>query len=148
MNKKILITACCLFLLLGTISAQESQLEKAFTAISKLDGFQTYNRQQLIDNGWDADNPRLSKELGNVKMAIHANAEPREQFLAILETIPSSLLYDETIDERYKVTRYYTETDAQGIGYFLFAFVGKGGNDTVAMLYKGGDEDMYKALIH
>ena len=143
MNKKVLITACYLFMLLGTIQAQEAQLEKAFTAISKLNGFETYTKQQLINEGFIANNPQL----GDVKMTIYGNADPREQFLAVLETIPSRLLYNEIRDERDKVTRYYTETDAQGVSYLLYAFVGKGGNDTVAMLYKGGDEATYKAMI-
>ena len=55
MNKKVLITACCLFMLFGTISAQESQLEKAFTAISKLNGFKTYYNEQRLINGWGHD---------------------------------------------------------------------------------------------
>lgn len=143
MNKTILITAFYFFMLLGTISAQESQLEKAFTAISKLNGFTTYTKQQLINEGRVENNAAL----GDVRMAIHANAEPREQVLSILENISSSLLYNEERDERDKITRDYIETDAQGVNYMLYVFVGKGGNDTVAVLYKGGDEATYKALI-
>lgn len=146
MKKRLFITACSLLMLLGTISAQEAQLEKAFAAISGLDGFQTLTRQQLIDEGWSEDG-WLSKELGDARMTTHPNADLRKQVLAILETIPGSLLYGEERDESDKISRYYTETDANGVGYFMFVFVGWGGNDTVAMIYKGRDEATYKALL-
>lgn len=148
MGKYKLIAACAITCMLVSCStAQETQLEKAFTAISEIDGFETFNREQIVELGWNEDDPRLSEELGEVMMALCGNADPREQFLAILEDIPAGMLYGETRDERDKITRYYTETDAMGIGYFLFTFVGWGGNDTVAMLYKGRDEGFYKALL-
>ena len=145
--QKLLISACTTFVFTQTAIAQTSQLEQAFKSISLLDNFETFDRQQMIDILEWKDNPRISEELGDVTMTIYGNADPREQFLAILANIPASLLYKEIRDERDKITRFYTETDKQGNGYFLFTFVGWGSNDTVAMLYKGCDEATYKKLI-
>ena len=74
---------------LGTISAQEAQLEKAFTAISKLKGFKTYYNEQQLINGWGADNHLDC--FSEVKTTC-ANADLQEQLLSILETIPKELL--------------------------------------------------------
>ena len=89
MNKKILITACCLFMLLGTISAQESQLLKAFTAISKLNGFKTYYKEQQLINGLGAYN---HLDCFSEVKTICSNADSPERLLSILETISKELL--------------------------------------------------------
>lgn len=136
-----------LCLLSSTAMGQEAQLEKAFTALSQLSGFQTFTRAQMIENlGLDEDSPMVAEEMGDVVLTIYGNADPREQFLATLEMIPRGMIYSETIDERH-VIRFYTETSALGVGYLLWTFVGKGSADTVAMLYKGRDEGFYKAIV-
>ena len=146
--QKLLMAACVLFVLAETASAQEAEIEKAFVAISELSGFQTYNRKQMIEEmGWNEDDPSISPELGDIKVTIHGNADLRVQFLAILDNIPANFLYSEMRDERDKITRFYIQTDTNGVGYLLYTFVGQGGNDTVAILYKGGDEATYKRLV-
>lgn len=148
MNKQILIAACALLCMLACPAmGQEAQLEKAFTAISQLSGFQTFTRQQMIDLlDLGEDSPMVAEEMGDVVMTAYGNADPREQFLATLEMIPRGMIYRETIDERH-VIRFYTETSALGVGYLMWTFVGMGSADTVAILYKGRDEGFYKAIV-
>lgn len=148
MNKQILIATCAMLCLLSsTAMGQEAQLEKTFTALSQLSGFQTFTRAQMIEDlGLDEDSPMVAEEMGDVVLTIYGNADPREQFLATLEMIPRGMIYSETIDERH-VIRFYTETSALGVGYLLWTFVGKGSADTVALLYKGRDEGYYKAIV-
>ena len=145
---KLLIATCIMLMSAATANAQTAKIEKAFVAISELPGFQTFNRKQMIeDTDWDEDDPRISPELGEIKATVYGNADPRDSFLAILDNIPANLLYSETRDERDKITRFYTETDANGVGYLMYIFVGWGGNDTVAMLFKGCDEATYRRLV-
>ena len=144
----LILVICAISMSAMTAFAQSAKIEEAFVAISQIPGFETYNREQIIENlGWSEDDPRISKELGEVRVTGYPNADPREQVLAILDNIPANLLYNETGDERDKITRYYIETDANSVGYFMFIFVGWGGNDIFAMFFKGGDEATYKQLV-
>ena len=145
---KLLIATCIMLMSAATANAQTAKIEKAFVAISELPGFQTFNRKQMIeDMGWDEDDPRISRELGEIRVTIHNNADLRDSFLAVLDNIPANLLYSETRDERDTIARFYTETDANGVGYLMFIIVGWGSNDTVAMLFKGCDEATYRRLV-
>lgn len=90
----------------------------------------------------------LSEELGEVVMAFYGNADPRKQFLAITGAIPRSMLYkEERKDGDRHITCFYTESAAHGTGYLLYTCVGRGSNDTVAMLYKGRSETFYKEVL-
>lgn len=144
----LIIFLCAISMSAMTASAQSAKIEEAFVAISQIPGFETFNREQIIENlGWGEDDPRISKDLGEVMVTIYPNADPREQFLAILDNIPANLLYKEWRNERDKIDRYYIETDTNGVSYFMYIFVGWGGNDTFAMFFKGGDEATYKQLV-
>lgn len=144
----MIIFLCAISLSAMTATAQSSKIEGAFIAISQIPGFETFDREQIIETlGWGEDDPRISTELGEVWVTIYGNADPREQFLSILDNIPANLLYKEWRNERDKIDRYYIETDANGESYFMYIFVGWGGNDTIAMLYKGRDEATYKQFI-
>lgn len=150
MKKQLLFIVCSICCMhVSTATAQTSHLENAFVAISKISGFQTYTKQQIIDE-WEMseDNIMIYEELGEVIMAFYGNADPREQFLAITGAIPKSMLYKERKqDGERHITRFYTETDAHGTGYLLYTCVGRGPNDTVAMLYKGRSEAFYKNVL-
>lgn len=144
----LILVICAISMSAMTATAQSAKIEEAFVAISQIPGFETYNREQITENlGWSEDEPRISKDLGEVMATIYPNADPREQFLAILDNIPANLLYKEWRNERDKIDRYYIETDTNGVSYFMYIFVGWGGNDTIAMLYKGCDESFYKRLV-
>lgn len=143
----LMIAICAVSMSAMTASAQSAKIEEAFIAISQIPGFETFNREQIMEDlDWDEDEPALSKEWGEVWATAYGNADPREQFLAILDNIPANLLYKEERDELDKITRWYIETDADGVGYFMYIFVGWGGNDTFAMFYKGADAATYERL--
>ena len=145
---KSMIATCIMLVSAVTATAQTAEIEKAFVAISELPGFMTANRKQIVEDWeWDQNDPRISPELGEIKATVYGNADPRDQFLAILDKIPANLLYSETRDDRDKISRFYTETDVNGVGYLMYIFVGWGGNDTFAMLYKGCDEATYRRLV-
>lgn len=145
----LIVAICAVSMSAMTATAQSAKIEEAFIAITQIPGFETfYNREQIIEDfGWGEDEPRISKELGEVMLTIYGNADPREQFLAILDKIPANLLYKEWRNERDKIDRYYIETDANGVSYFMYIFVGWGGNDTIAILYKGADEATYRQIV-
>ena len=150
MNNKILITACCLFILLGTISAQEAQLEKAFAVISKLNGFKTYYKEQQLINGWGADNHLdCFSEVTTI-----SNADSQEQLLSILETIPKELLVNDIRvvrdDQKTKslvveFIEYVPRVYCDEIGVYCdetfillcSAYVYEGSYETRVTLYKG-----------
>ena len=127
-------------MLLGTISAQ-GELEKAFTAISKLKGFKTYYNEQQLINGWGAENHLDC--FSEVKTTC-ANADSQEQLLSILETIPKEIL-EKYASAKSDDTRslsvcfieeipcvYYDEI------YFMncYSYEGKGSYETLVKLSK------------
>lgn len=136
MNKIIVII---LFFALAAMhmNAQNLTVVDVFDAVSKIDGFQEMDYVE--------DDIKFPAEIGNPKMIIHGNAEPREQVLRLLKKLPeSSLVYDCT-DERGKFDRIFINKITYDL---LYVHIGFGGNDSVLILFSDGiREEIDKYLI-
>ncbi len=101
-------------------------LDELFDKVSHIDRF------EVMDfNGGDMGFP---DNLGKGVLAIHPNAEPREEIVALLNQIPrESLVYDNT-DEEGRFDRFFKEDDST----LLYVHVGHGSGDTAVILFKGG----------
>lgn len=135
MNKIIIILS---FLVLATINiySQNLTVVDVFEAVSKIEGFQEMDYVE--------DDIKFSCEIGNPKMIIHGNAEPREQVLRLLKKLPeSSLVYDST-DERGKFDRIFLDKSKY---ILLYVHIGFGGNDSVLILFRDGDINAINSFI-
>lgn len=115
-----------------------NKLEGAFKAIASLDGF-----EMMYPTTEECGYP---DEMGNIKMAIHANSEHRDKVVAILSKIPSYMTVAEKIDERGKITRWYKEDLDNGETQMMFVFIGFGGNDLVVQLFSGSSRTYYQEI--
>ena len=94
--------------------------------------FNKVSHIEVMDfNGGDMGFP---DNLGKGVLAIHPNAEPREEIVALLNQIPrESLVYDNT-DEEGRFDRFFKEDNST----LLYVHVGHGSGDTAVILFKGG----------
>lgn len=134
MNKIILIVSFLAFTAMN-MYAQNLTVVDVFDAVSKIDGFQEMDYVE--------DDIKFPAEIGNPKMIIHGNAEPREQVLLLLKKLPEgSLVYDST-DDRGKFDRIFINKITYDL---LYVHIGFGGNDSVLILFSDGirkDIDKY-----
>lgn len=135
MNRIIIIVS---FFMLASINiySQNLTVVDVFEAVSKIDGFQEMDYVE--------DDIKFPVEIGTPKMIIHGNAEPREQVLRLLKNLPeSSLVYDST-DERGKFDRIFINTITYDL---LYVHIGLVGNDTVLILFRGGNRKCIDEFI-
>ena len=136
MNKIILIVSFLAFTAMN-MYAQNLTVVDVFDAVSKIDGFQEMDYVE--------DDIKFPAEIGNPKMIIHGNAEPREQVLLLLKKLPEgSLVYDST-DDRGKFDRIYLDKSNYNL---LYVHIGLGGNDSVLILFRGGNRNCINDFIN
>lgn len=105
---------------------RELTFDELFDKVSHIDRFEV-----LDFNGSGMGFPI---NLGKGVLAIHPNAEHREEIIALLDQLPrESIVYDKTDDEG-RFDRFFKEGDST----LLFVHVGHGTGDTAVILFKGG----------
>lgn len=103
-------------------------VEEAFNLIATLEGFEE------VKDVYDFFN--FPKGIGEPTMIMHANAKHREEILWFMDRLPEgSMVYDDT-DESGRFDRMYLDTDSNDL---LYVHVGFNGNDTVLILFQGGN---------
>ncbi|MCM1521985.1 MAG: hypothetical protein NC039_04965 [Muribaculaceae bacterium] len=111
-------------------------IEQVFNEASNIEGFQKL--------GYIEDDIKFPKEIGTPEMIAHGNAEPRDAVLALLSKLPTgSLVYDDT-DERGKFDRIFLDKQTYNL---LYVHIGRGGNDSVLVLFRGGSKDAIEKFL-
>ncbi len=102
--------------------------EEAFNLIATLDGF------EKVDNAYEFF--EFPVEIGTPTMIAHGNAMHRDEILWFMDRLTgSSLVFDDT-DEKGRFDRFFLE---EGSNDLLYVHVGINGNDTVLILFQGGE---------
>ncbi|MEZ3591320.1 MAG: hypothetical protein K1V84_09825 [Muribaculaceae bacterium] len=127
MKKIIFVLGVTLTGIIAAFAAdRELTFDELFEKVSHIDRFEV-----LDFNGSEMGFP---DNLGKGVLAIHPNAEPREEIIALLDQLPrESLVYDNTNGEG-RFDRFFREGDST----LLFVHVGHGTGDTAVILFKGG----------
>lgn len=111
-------------------------VDQAFEQIARIPNM------QLIE--YIEDDIKFPAEVGTPQMLFCGNAEPRDAILKVLKQLPNgAMLYDKT-DERGVFDRIFVN---EANDQMLYVHAGFGGNDTVAVLFTGGNKDSIKAFI-
>lgn len=160
MNKKNTFRGVvCLLLLLPFLGVMELSANNSWNVDFKADSDNVsfsnletaLNRMKDIPYFYYMNNKEVTKimrikNMGKAQGVICGNSDDREEVLKILSKIPSCLLYSEYRDERDAISRCYIEVDRAGNAQMLYVFVGFGGNDLLAVLYKGARVKRYQSV--
>lgn len=134
-----IITSLMMLVILSIASYGQNgsmSVEPVFNKASLIDGFQKVE--------YTPDDIKFPKEVGIPEMIIHGNAEPRNAVLDLLSQLPiGSLVYDDT-DERGKFDRMFLDNETN---YLLYVHMGFGSNDSVLILFKGGNRKKIENFI-
>lgn len=110
-------------------------VDEVFDSASKIEGFRPM--EYMDDFGFP-------KEVGIPSMICHGNAEPRDAVLALLAQLPEgTMVYDYT-DDRGKFDRMFLDKDTW---HLLYVHIGLGGNDSVLILFRGGERKVIEDFI-
>lgn len=136
--KKIITTFMMLVILSIASYGQNGSMtvQQVFNKASLIDGFQKVE--------YTPDDIKFPKEIGTPEMIIHGNAEPRNAVLALLSQLPEGLLVYDSTDERGKFDRMFLDKKTN---YLLYVHIGFGGNDSVLILFKGGNRKKNENFI-
>lgn len=118
-------------------SGKGSVFERIYRTVSQLPHFE----EMEIPNNEEYGFPEY---FGKGTATVYGNADPKEDIVRILGIIPTKSLVFEDIDERDRIVRYYVDYGKKQVLYF---FGGKGGNDLVVALFKGGDKKKIEKFI-
>lgn len=128
MKRLIRNAVCAVILVSGScVTAMAGSLDDAFAAILGLPGF-------TADKG-DASMFNFPQEVGEGRLAVAPNADNRDLFVGVLDSLPADMLEGQLVDDDSDV-RLYMQPSADGASVtVLYTIVGTGGADTVALIF-------------
>lgn len=117
-------------------------LHTALEKIAVLDGFDRLTKEQVrnIIGNFESN--------GEMEGVVAPNSHSRKEVIEILKEIPAEYFIQEIRTENDKLSRFYVMPNDKGTADFMFAFIGKGGNDLAIIRLTGESESYYLQICN